>query len=108
MRSPSQSARLIVVTPSTSPVWIPAAGHSLTSVSTTVLLVDPTEFGGDVDQAEVRAALARSRIPFARMPGKLLRQAYSPMSPAVAETQPGAEYSRRYLRSDAAAWERVD
>jgi uncharacterized protein (DUF58 family) len=108
MRPPSQSARFIVVTPSTSRVWVAAAGRSLPHASTSVLLVDPTDFGSDVDQAQVRAALARSRIPFTRMPGSLLKKAYSSSGPAMTERQPGAEYSRRYLRSGAAPWERVD
>ncbi|MFN2120482.1 MAG: DUF58 domain-containing protein [Anaerolineales bacterium] len=108
MRLPSHSARLIVVTPSTSSAWIAAGGHWLSNASATVLLVDPTDFGSDVDQAEVRAGLARRRIPFTRMPGSLLHEAYASSGVAAEEGRPGAEYSRRYLRSGASGWARVD
>jgi uncharacterized protein (DUF58 family) len=108
LRLPPQTARLIVLTPSTSPVWIAAAGHWLPNASTTVLLVDPTDFGSDVDQARVRAALTRSRIPFTRMPGSLLQKAYSLSGPAVAEGRPGIGNSRRFLGRGAAARERGD
>jgi uncharacterized protein (DUF58 family) len=108
MTLPPQSARMIVITPSTNPAWIAAGGHQLPNASTTVLLVDPTDFGSDVDQADVQAALARSRIAFTRMPGSLLRKAYSSSAAAVVERQPGTEYSRRYLRSDGSAWAGVD
>jgi len=105
---PPQSARLIVITPSTDSAWIAAGGHSLPNAATTVLLVDPTDFGGDVDQTEVRAALARSRIPSVSMPGSLLQKAYSSAIAPVAEGLPGTQYSRRYLRSGASGWETVD
>jgi hypothetical protein len=99
---------LIVITPSTNPAWIAAGGHQLPNASTTVLLVDPTDFGSDVDQGDVQAALARRRIAFTRMPGSLLGKAYSSSAAAVVERQPGTEYSRRYLRSDGSAWAGVD
>jgi uncharacterized protein (DUF58 family) len=108
IRLPPQSARLIVITPSVDSAWIAAGGRSLPNAATTVLLVDPTDFGGDIDQTEVRAALARSRIPFVRMPGSLLQRAYSSSGAAVTERRPGSEDSRRYLRRGAARWERVD
>jgi uncharacterized protein (DUF58 family) len=108
MGRPSQTASLIVITPATNPAWVSAVDPRHRSGSTTVLLVDPTDFGSGLDQSNVASALARSRIPYRRMPGSLLREAYSSSGGVNSERTPGVDPGRRYLQRTGAAWQSMD
>ncbi len=105
---PFQDASLIVITPTTDPSWVAAVTHRQRIGSTTVLLVDPTDFGGGRDQSKVASALARSRVPYWRMPGSLLREAYSSVDQGAPGRAPRAAAKQRYLEGSGAAWQRLD
>ena len=108
MGRPSQTASLIVITPTTNPGWVSALDPRHRSGSTTVLLVDPTDFGSGLDQSNVASALARSRIPYTRVPASLLQEAYSSSSRARSARMPGIDAGRRYLQTTEAAWQSMD
>jgi uncharacterized protein (DUF58 family) len=72
-----QTATIIAITPSIDPTWVASAYKLLKGGSIVSLLVDPIDFGSPLDLGNVISALAHSRIPFTRMPGSLLKEAYS-------------------------------
>jgi uncharacterized protein (DUF58 family) len=73
----SQAATAILITPSTDIRWVATAYRQRKSGSMISLLVDPTDFGSPVNQENVISSLARSRIPYMRIPGSLLEEAYA-------------------------------
>ncbi len=103
---PARAATSIVITPATDPAWIAASQAQRRGANLAALLVDPAEFGGSRDQGRLAGALARSSIPFTRMPRSLLEEAYSlsshPRPPA------GSETGRRYMRRESELWQPMD
>lgn len=104
---PAQSATLITITPTTEPAWVATAGRALRGGRMTALLVDPTEFGGALDQGRLSSALARSGIPHTRMPRALLNEAYSSHGWG-SRKRPGILSSKRYLEKGTAEWQSMD
>jgi uncharacterized protein (DUF58 family) len=72
-----QAATTILISPSTDPAWVATANRHRNGAGLMSLLVDPADFGSPADQSKVIVALAYSRIPYVRMPGSLLEEAYS-------------------------------
>ncbi len=105
---PFQDASLIVITPTTDPSWVAAVGQRQHMGWASVLLVDPTDFGGGSGQSKVASALARSRVPYWRMPASLLREAYSSVQQGAPGGAPRAAGRQRYLEGNKAAWQRLD
>jgi hypothetical protein len=107
LKHPSQNARQIVITPSTDPSWIAVAGSGLKGGELTTLLVDPHEFGGSANQDLVATTLARRRIPYTRIPGTLLGEAYASAGRG-GHKYPGNLVSQRYLESRSSTWQSMD
>ena len=107
LRHLGQAAGLIIITPSTEPSWVAAAGSNRKVAGLTTLLVDPREFGGGGDQSQVTAALIQLGIPYARIPKVLLDEAYAPSS-RERRKAPGNQISERFLEDRTSAWQRMD
>ncbi len=80
---PGQTATLIVITPSTNPAWVAAAGRRRHDNRMTALMINPGDFGGHRDQRKVVSALARSSIPFTFIPRSLLTEAYPSLTGGI-------------------------
>jgi len=104
----SHAATAILITPSTSPAWVAAADRHRQGGSTMALLVDPTDFGSPNDQSNVISALAHSRIPYMRMPGSLLEEAYSTADRRDGKRIKGGETRKRYLQQGRQDWQSMD
>ncbi|MEJ2555497.1 MAG: DUF58 domain-containing protein [Anaerolineae bacterium] len=105
---PAQTATLIAITPTSDPAWVAAAGRRRRGGNMTALLVDPTDFGSPVDQGRVIAALAYSGIPYNRMPGALLEEAYASLGRSSRRRLNGIETGKRYLKQERATWQSMD
>jgi uncharacterized protein (DUF58 family) len=105
---PAQTATLIAITPTTDPAWVAAAGRRRRGSNMTALLVDPTDFGRPIGQGRVAAALAYSGIPYTRMPGSLLEEAYASLGRGDRKRPSGIETGKRYLRQERATWQSMD
>jgi uncharacterized protein (DUF58 family) len=105
---PAQTATLIAITPTSDPAWVAAARRHHRGGSMTALLVDPAHFGGAIDQDRVAAALARSRIPYTRMPRSLLEEAYPSLRVGSRERIAGIQTGKRYLHQGRATWQTMD
>ncbi len=104
----SQAATAILITPSTNPSWVATADRQRKDGSTFVLLVDPTDFSSTIGQDKVITALARSRIPFVRMPGSLLEEAYSSTGQADRRRISSGESGKRYFQQGRQRWQSMD
>jgi uncharacterized protein (DUF58 family) len=104
----SQAGTLILITPSTNPVWVAAADRQWRGGSMMAMLIDPTDFGNPVDQDLVTSALARSRIPYMRMPGSLLEEAYSTIERGDHMRISAGETGKRYLQQGRQCWQSMD
>jgi len=104
---PAQAASLIVITPTSDPAWVAAAGQAVSS-RLTVLLVDPLEFGGLQGQDRLSSVLAHNGIAHANMPRVLLEEAYAPSGRAGPGRMGRPESSQRYLEKGEAAWQSMD
>jgi uncharacterized protein (DUF58 family) len=104
----TQTASLVVITPSTDPSWIAAARRHRRGGNLLALLVDPSQFGSPTDQSRVITYLANSGTPYTYGSRSLLDEAYSSLD----RTSPGRtserEAKRRYLKQGRAAWQRMD
>ena len=104
----AQTAALVVITPSHEPGWVAAIGRQRGASKATAFLVDPGEFGGQTDPGRVSAALANHRIPYTRVPRRLLVEAY-PLLGGGAPVRPRQVQSgKRYFRQGGAAWQSMD
>ena len=101
-----QMATAILITPAINPSWVAAASRHFQDSRTIALLVDPHDFGNPVDQGKVIAALAHSRIPYARIPGALLDEAYSTQK-GSAQRRKTNETLKRYLQQGRQAWQNM-
>jgi len=104
----SQAATAILISPSSYPAWVAAAERHHKGGSMFALLVNPTDFGSPVDQSKVTSALAHSRIPYIRMPGSLLEEAYSTSNQGGRKRIAGGETGKRYLQQGRQVWQRMD
>jgi len=104
----TQAATVILISPSTNPTWVAAAERHYKGRSMVALLVDPTDFGRPVDQSKVTSALAHNRIPYIRMPGSLLEEAYSISDRGNRRRITGGETGKRYLEQGRQAWQSMD
>jgi uncharacterized protein (DUF58 family) len=104
----TNAATTILISPSTSTSWVAAADRQRKGGSLMALLVDPTDFGSPLDQHKVTRALAQHRIPYLRMPGSLLDDAYSSATPADGRRIAGRETLKRYLQQGRQVWQSMD
>jgi len=105
---PSQTATLIVITPSSDPAWVAAAGKRRSRGGLTALLVAPTAFGAFRDQQRVIAALAGRGMAHRLIPHALLEDAYPDLGPGSGKQFRQAQSGRRYLQQGRAVWQSVD
>lgn len=101
----SQAATALLITPSTDPSWVATAYQHRKSGSLISLLVDPADFGSPLSQGEVISALRRSRIPYLRMPGSLLAEAYSASAQSSRRQISAAEKSGRDKQAWRQSWQ---
>jgi uncharacterized protein (DUF58 family) len=104
----SNAATAILITPSTSTSWVAAADRRRKGSNLMALLIDPIDFGGPIDQHKVITALAQSRIPYLRMPGSLLEEAYSASHRVEGKRSKGGETLRRFLQQGRQVWQSMD
>jgi uncharacterized protein (DUF58 family) len=104
----TNAATTILISPSTSTSWVAAADRQRKGGSLMALLVDPTDFGSPLDLHKVTRALAQHRIPYQRMPGSLLDDAYSSTSTADGRHITGGESLKRYLQQGRQVWQSMD
>jgi hypothetical protein len=105
---PAQTATLILITSTLDPAWVAAVGRPRRGGNAMVLLVDPTEFGSPVDQGKVTTALARTGIPFTRIPRSLLEDAYPSLAHTNQKRPSRVETGKRYFRQEKATWQSMD
>jgi uncharacterized protein (DUF58 family) len=104
----SRTASLVVITPTTRTSWLSAMSRPHRTKAITAVLVDPTDFGGRGDQAGVVAALTRSGIPYSRMPGRLLEQAYLNLRRDRVSGTRQPDIRGRFLAESRSTWQRMD
>ncbi len=104
----SQAGTAVLITPSTNPAWVAAAERQRKGGSMLALLIDPADFGSPVEQGRVLSALAHSRIPYMRMPGSLLEEAYSTSMPGSRKRLTTGETGKRYLQQGRQSWQSMD
>ena len=104
----SQAGTAVLITPSTNPAWVAAADRHRKGGSMLALLIDPADFGSPVEQKQVLSALAHSRIPYVRMPGSLLEEAYSTSQPGSRKRITTGETGKRYLQQGRQSWQSMD
>lgn len=102
---PTQPATLIFISPTYKTTWLASALRPRRGDNLFVLLVDPVEFGGTVDQGKLLTGLAKSGVPYRRMPRSLLLEAYSSKRGGDRRTSPGLERGERYLDQGSASWQ---
>ncbi len=103
-----QTATTILITPSTDPAWVATADRHRNGAGLMSLLVNPADFGSPTDQNKVISALTRSRIPYARMPGSLLAEAYSTSVQGARRRISAGGMGKRYLRQGRQSWQNMD
>ncbi len=103
-----QATTMILITPSIDPAWVATADRRRNGAGIMSLLVDPADFGNSVDQSKVISALAHSRIPYARMPGSLLEEAYSITAQGVHKQISASGMGKRYLQHGRHSWQNLD
>ncbi len=104
----TQSATAILITSASNPAWVAAASRHFQGGNALALLVNPADFGNPVDQTRVISALIRSRIPYLRMPGKLLEEAYGRGSQEQRRRISGSETLKRYLQKGRQVWQSME
>ncbi len=103
-----QASTTILITPSTDPAWVASARLQHNGGSTLAILVDPADFGNPLDQGRVVSALTHSHIPYLRMPGSLLEEAYSTHDQASRIRITTGEAGKRYFQAGRQSWQRMD
>ncbi len=104
----AQAATTLLITPSVQPAWVGSAERHFQGSNLMALLVDPVEFGSPVGQARVISALVHSRIPYARLPGSLLKEAYASAERTGRRRIRSGETLNRYLQQGRQAWQSMD
>jgi uncharacterized protein (DUF58 family) len=105
---PAQPATMIFISPTHETAWLANALRPRRGDNMFALLVDPVEFGGIVEQGKLTAALAKSGVPYRRMPRSLLIEAYSSMREGDRRKPPGLVQGKRYLDQGSASWQSMD
>jgi len=108
VRQPERSASLIVITPTFDPAWVAVSAQHRRGGSMTALLVDPIEFGSRFNQSQVISALARSGIPYTRMPRSLLAEAYGSFKHRNQMKNIDTEVNKRRPEKSRSAWQSMD
>ena len=103
-----RAATTILITPSTDPAWVATADRHRKGGGLMSLLVDPADFGSPADQSKVISALARSRIPYARMPGSILEEAYSTSAQGARRRISAGGLGKPNLPSGRQSWQSMD
>jgi uncharacterized protein (DUF58 family) len=103
-----QAATTILITPSTDPAWVASADRHRSGAGLMALLVDPSDFGSLNNPDKVTSALAHSRIPYARMPGSLLEEAYSISIKGARRRISASGKGKRYLQQGRQSWQNMD
>jgi uncharacterized protein (DUF58 family) len=103
----TQTATLIVITPSANPAWVATAGRHKQDHRMTALLVNPKDFGSPLDQGRVVSALARSGIPFTFISRSVLEEAYPSLRGGAQEPPTGLQTRKRYLQQRGATWQQM-
>jgi uncharacterized protein (DUF58 family) len=101
----NQAGTAILITPSTNPAWVAAVGRQRKGSNMLAMLVDPADFGSPLNQGQVISALARSRIPYVRMPGSLLEEAYSASDGGSRRHLSASDIGKRYLQLGRQRWQ---
>jgi uncharacterized protein (DUF58 family) len=104
----NQAGTMILITPSTNPEWVAAANQHRKGGSMMALLINPAEFGGIDNLGSVISTLARNRIPYERMPGSLLEDAYSSNDRGNRKQISAGETRKRYLQQGRQSWQSMD
>ena len=104
----SQAGTAIMITPSTNPAWVARAARQRSSGSLMAILVDPTDFGSQIDQSQVVSALAHNRIAYRHIPGSVLDEAYATTKQAVHRQISAGETGKRYLQQGRQGWQSMD
>lgn len=105
---PTQPATLIFISATHETAWLASALWPRRGDNLFALLVDPAEFGADVEQGKLLATLASSGIPYSRMPRSLLLEAYASIRRGTRKSPPGYEGGTRYLDQGSASWQSMD
>lgn len=100
-----QASTTILVTPSTNPAWVAAAGRQRKGGGVFSLLVDPADFGSPADQSKILSSLAQSRITYARIPGSLLEEAYSSSAQGARRRISAVGLGKRVLQQGRQNWQ---
>ena len=103
----TRTATLIVITPTTRPAWVAAAGSKGRDSRTTALLVDPGDFGSLLRQDKVVNALVRNGVPFTAVPRSLLEEAYPALGRGDQEDLVGFQTRKRYLQQGRTSWQQM-
>lgn len=103
-----QAVTTILITPSTDPAWVATANRHRNGAGLMSLLVDPADFESPADQSKVISALAHSRIPYARMPGSLLEEAYSTPVQGARRQITAGRMGKRSLQQGRQSWQSMD
>ena len=108
LKPPTHRATWIIITSTTDPAWVGCIRRQHQQRNVMVLLVDPIDFGGSTDQNKVTAVLTHFGIPYARMPGTLLKEAYLSTSRRVQKTPADLVRQQRYMEQGRSSWQRID
>jgi uncharacterized protein (DUF58 family) len=100
-----RSGTAILITPSSNPNWVATANRQRKGGSSIVMLVDPTDFGGQESQLVVISSLSQNRIPYVHIPGSLLEEAYSASNLVSHRQITSAEVGKRYIQQERQYWQ---
>jgi uncharacterized protein (DUF58 family) len=103
----AKTATLIVITPTTDPAWVATAGLHGRDSRITSLLVNPEDFDSSLNQSRVVSALARSGIPFTRIPRLLLEEAYPSLHRGDQKPPVGIQTKKRFLQQGSTSWRQM-
>lgn len=102
---PTRSAAQIVITPTSRTPWVGRFNRHRHDATAYVVLIDARDFGSGLSQASLKDALAREGLPYQRIPGALLREAYEAPRQRAAEGETYATAKRRFLEGSGGTWQ---
>jgi uncharacterized protein (DUF58 family) len=95
----------IVVTSSSNSAWVATADRQRKGGTSMAILVDPADFGSQVNQSRVISVLSQNRIPYVHIRGSLLDEAYSASNLALRRRINFAEAGKRYIQQERPYWQ---
>jgi uncharacterized protein (DUF58 family) len=101
----TRSATRIVITPTSDTAWVAGLNQHRNNAIAFIVLIDPRDFGGNQDQTALRDALARGGLPYARMPGSLLKAAYETRTQGSQRGGSPADAGWRFLGGTGTTWQ---